>query len=105
VIWSRTVWVITGASSGIGRRTALDVAAAGGTVCVAARREERLTSLVAEMGGSGHSYHVTDVSDRAQVKALAAHVAEAHGRVDVLVNNAGVIGPSGFKGAEAISDV
>lgn len=105
MIWSRTVWVITGASSGIGRRTALDVAAAGATVCVAARREERLTSLVAEMEGSGHSYHVTDVSDRAQVKALAAHVAEKHGRVDVLVNNAGVIGPSGFKGADAISDV
>ena len=103
--WSRTVWVVTGASSGIGRRTAVDVAAAGGIVCVAARREDRLKSLVAEMAGSGHSYHVTDVSDRAQVKALAAHVAETHGRVDVLVNNAGYIGPNGFKGADAIAEV
>lgn len=103
--WSRTVWVITGASSGIGRRTALDVAAAGGTVCVAARRKERLESLVGEMAGSGHSYHVTDVGDRAQVQGLAAHVAETHGRVDVLVNNAGYVGPSGFTGADAIPDV
>lgn len=103
--WSRTVWVITGASSGIGRRTALDVAAAGAVVCVAARREERLASLVDEMNGTGHSYHVTDVSDRAQVKALAAHVAAEHGRVDVLVNNAGYIGPTGFRGADAIDDV
>lgn len=105
VDWSRTVWVITGASSGIGRRTALDVAAAGGTVCVAARRRERLESLVDEMAGSGHSYVVTDVSDRSQVKALAAHVSETHGRVDVLVNNAGYIGPTGFSGADAISEV
>lgn len=103
--WTRTVWVITGASSGIGRRTALDVAAAGATVCVAARREDRLTSLVQEMGGAPHSYHVTDVSDRSQVKGLAEHVKTAHGRVDVLVNNAGYIGPSGFKGAGAIDDV
>lgn len=103
--WTRSVWVITGASSGIGRRTALDVAAAGATVCVAARREDRLRSLVEEMAGSGHSFHVTDVSDRSAVKALAAHVAETHGRVDVLVNNAGYIGPSGFSGADAIQEV
>ena len=103
--WTRTVWVITGASSGIGRRTALDVAAAGATVCVAARREDRLRSLVDEMSGSGHSYQVTDVSDRTQVQALAAHVAETHGRLDVLVNNAGFIGPSGFTGAAAIQEV
>lgn len=103
--WSRTVWVITGASSGIGRRTALDVAASGATVCVAARRSERLESLVAEMDGSGHSFHVTDVADRASVKALAAHVGETHGRVDVLVNNAGYMGPSGFHGADAIAEV
>lgn len=103
--WTRTVWVITGASSGIGRRTALDVAAAGGTVCVAARREERLRSLIDEMDGSAHSFHVTDVRDRAQVTALAAHVAGAHGRVDVLVNNAGYLGPQGFAGADAIDEV
>jgi len=97
--------VVTGASSGIGRRTALDVAAAGATVCVAARREERLRDLVVELPGEGHSYHVTDVSDRAQVKALAEHVAATHGRVEVLVNNAGYPGPRGFSGAETIAEV
>lgn len=103
--WNRTVWVITGASSGIGRRTAVDVAAAGATVCAAARREDRLQELVGDLRGSGHSYHVTDVSDRAQVTALAQHVEREHGRVDVLVNNAGYPGPRGFTGAEAIADV
>jgi len=105
VDWTRTVWVITGASSGIGRRTALDVAAAGGVVCAAARREDRLRSLVGELSGTGHSYRVTDVSDRSQVAALAAHVAETHGRVDVLVNNAGYPGPNGFEGAETIAEI
>lgn len=103
--WIGKTWVITGASSGIGRRTARDVAAAGATVCVAARREDRLESLVAELAGSGHSYRVTDVSDRDQVTALAAHVRDVHGRCDVLVNNAGYSGERGFAGAESIDNV
>ena len=92
------VCVVTGASSGIGRRTALDLAGAGAKVTVAARREDRLSALVAEMGGAaaGHSFHVTDVSDRAQVKALVAHVAQLHGRCDVLINNAGIPGREVF---------
>ena len=101
------ICVITGASSGIGRRTALDLAAAGNKVCVAARRRERLESLVAEMGGSaaGHSYLVTDVSDREQVKALAEHVRETYGRLDVLINNAGFAGEEGFRGPESVEDI
>jgi uncharacterized protein len=86
---SNKVCVVTGASSGIGRRTALKLAAAGAVVCAAARREELLQSLVAECGGGGHSYFVTDVGERDQVKGLAAHVERAHGRCDVLLNNAG----------------
>ncbi len=103
--WGGTTWVITGASSGIGRRTAVDVAAAGATVCVAARRADRLESLVAELPGSGHSYRVTDVSDRDDVAGLAAHVAATHGRCDVLVNNAGYSGERGFTGAGSIANV
>ncbi|MDQ3661462.1 MAG: SDR family oxidoreductase [Actinomycetota bacterium] len=85
------VCVITGASSGIGRRTALDLAFLGARVCVAARRENRLESLLLEMGGEkqGHSLHVTDVSSKQSVKSLAEHVSSAYGRVDVLINNAG----------------
>jgi NAD(P)-dependent dehydrogenase (short-subunit alcohol dehydrogenase family) len=100
------VCVVTGASSGIGRRTSLDLAVTGAKVCIAARREERLRELVAEMGGedSGHSYVPTDVSDRDQVRRLAAHVRESYGRCDVLVNNAGISGRGTF-GPDSVDDV
>ncbi|MEA2435097.1 MAG: uncharacterized protein QOG54_2554 [Actinomycetota bacterium] len=88
--------VVTGASSGIGRRTALDLAAEGATLCVAARREGRLKELVDEMPGSGHSFCVTDVSKRDEVEGLAEHVESVHGRCDVLINNAGFAGSSGL---------
>lgn len=85
------VCVVTGASSGIGYQTALDLAAAGARVCAVARREERLKDLVDAIGGSeaGHSYEVVDVSDPAQIQRLAAAVRERYGRCDVLINNAG----------------
>ena len=85
------VCVITGASSGIGRRTALDLASLGARVCAIARREDRLESLLLEMGGEeqGHSFHVTDVSSKPSVKSMAKHVSSSYGRLDVLVNNAG----------------
>ena len=98
------VCVVTGASSGIGRRTALDLSAEGTKVCVAARRADRLTALVDEMGDEarGHSYHVTDVSKKADVRALAAHVKKVHGRCDILVNNAGFSGEPAFDGPESV---
>lgn len=102
------VCVVTGASSGIGRRVALDLAADGARVCVAARREDRLRALVDEMEGANarHSYLVTDVSQRAHAKALAAHVAEHYGRCDLLVNNAGFPGKrGGFTDASSIDNV
>ena len=85
------VCVITGASSGIGRRTAQDLAALGARVCVVARRRNRLEELLKEMGGkgAGHSVHLADVSSKESVKDLAGHVGRTYGRVDVLVNNAG----------------
>ena len=103
---SGKVCVVTGASSGIGRRTSLDLASAGAKVCVAARREERLRDLVSEMGGEerGHTYLQTDVSDREQVKRLVAHVRERYGRCDVLINNAGISGRGTF-GPDTIDDV
>jgi NAD(P)-dependent dehydrogenase (short-subunit alcohol dehydrogenase family) len=89
---SNKVCVVTGASSGIGRRTALELAAAGASVCAAARREEQLQSLIRECGGGPHTYVVTDVSDRDQARRLAVHVEHTYGRCDVLVNNAGFSG-------------
>ncbi len=101
------VCVVTGASSGIGRRTSLDLAAAGAKVCVAARRRERLEELVAEMGGgaAGHSFVVTDVSQRGDVQKLAAHVREVYGRLDILINNAGFAGRQGLSGPESIDEI
>ena len=98
------VCVVTGASSGIGRRTAVDLAGRGARVCVVARRRERLEHLVAELGGSeaGHSLFVCDVADRAQVRELAAHVNETYGRCDVLVNNAGFSDDGTFEGPHDI---
>lgn len=104
---TQRVCVVTGASSGIGRRTALDLASAGAHVCVAARRVDRLAALVAEMGGeeAGHSFVVTDVSRRADVKNLAAHVRSTYGRLDVLINNAGFSGDEGLHGPESADEV
>ncbi|MBL8608020.1 MAG: SDR family NAD(P)-dependent oxidoreductase [Myxococcales bacterium] len=82
------VVVITGAGSGIGRATALAFSAAGARVHATDVDEEGLRSLAAERGAV--ATRRVDVSKRDEVEALAAHVEEAEGRVDVVVNNAGV---------------
>jgi NAD(P)-dependent dehydrogenase (short-subunit alcohol dehydrogenase family) len=87
--YEEKVVVITGASSGIGRAAAFDLAERGAVICATARREEQLKELVEALPGDGHSYRVCDVSDRERVRALARHVEETHGRCDVLINNAG----------------
>lgn len=86
------VIVITGASSGIGRATALMAAARGATVVAGARGSEGLDSLVAEIVAAGGraSACVTDVTDAAAVERLAIHAVAAHGAIDTWVNNAGV---------------
>jgi NAD(P)-dependent dehydrogenase (short-subunit alcohol dehydrogenase family) len=99
------VCVVTGASSGIGRGVAGALAGRGARVCVVARREQRLDSVVAELHGEGHSRVVADVGNRDQVRALAAHVRETYGRCDVLVNNAGFSDPARFRGPDDIERV
>jgi uncharacterized protein len=86
------VCVVTGASSGIGRQTALTLAEAGAKVCMAARRTDRLQAVVEECPGSGHSYVVADVKRPDDVRELACHVERFYGRCDVLINNAGLGG-------------
>jgi NADP-dependent 3-hydroxy acid dehydrogenase YdfG len=80
---STTTAVVTGASSGIGAATARRLAAEGFHVWCAARREDRIQDLAAEIGGTAIR---CDVTDEAQVAALAEAVGP---RLDVLVNNAG----------------
>ena len=86
------VAVITGASSGLGVAFAEGLAAAGMKVVVAARRRERLDELVGrlEAGGAEALAVTCDVGDEGDVDALVAATRERFGRVDVLVNNAGV---------------
>ena len=82
------VCIITGASSGIGDRFAKVLAAAGAKVVLAARRKERLEQLAAELPGALAIQ--CDVSDDDQCRNLIAQTIENCGRVDVLVNNAGI---------------
>jgi len=91
---SNKVALITGASSGIGRATALAFAANGAKTVVAARREDELAALVAEIDSQGGSatFVKTDVSDSKDVDRMVAHAVETYGRLDYAVNNAGIEG-------------
>jgi NAD(P)-dependent dehydrogenase (short-subunit alcohol dehydrogenase family) len=83
--------LITGASSGIGKATAIKCAAAGAEVLLVARTPEKLEETkteIEEAGGTAH-IHPCDLSNLEDVQRMAADVLEQHGRVDVLVNNAG----------------
>jgi NADP-dependent 3-hydroxy acid dehydrogenase YdfG len=87
------VCVVTGASSGIGEATARRLSEAGAVLALAARREDRLKALVDEIESSGgRALGIpTDVADESQAKALIERAASELGRLDVLVNNAGVM--------------
>ena len=87
------VALVTGASSGIGVAVAEALAGAGASVLMAARREERLREIVARIEASGGvaRFRTTDVSRREDVESLAREARERWGRIDVLVNNAGVM--------------
>ncbi|MEO5761323.1 MAG: 3-oxoacyl-[acyl-carrier-protein] reductase [Vicinamibacteria bacterium] len=86
------VAIVTGASRGIGRGIALALAEAGATVICASRDLAKLEAVVAEItaaGGKAHT-HVTDVSSRESIESLISTTVTAHGRIDALVNNAGI---------------
>src|ERR1700722_14248237 len=86
------VALITGASQGSGRDTALALAHAGAKVAVAARNEEKLATLVSEIEAAGGAALAVkmDVADTDQVKAGFKQVIEKFGRLDILVNNAAI---------------
>jgi NADP-dependent 3-hydroxy acid dehydrogenase YdfG len=87
------VVAVTGASSGIGEATALRLAADGHHVVLGARREDRLTSLAEKIRAAGGRADVRrlDVTDRHDMTAFIDAAVDTHGRIDVLVNNAGVM--------------
>jgi NAD(P)-dependent dehydrogenase (short-subunit alcohol dehydrogenase family) len=90
------VAVVTGAGSGLGRRIAVALLAAGWQVAAAGRREDALRETVASAEAGGSALAVpTDVTVPESVAGLFAAVGRQWGRVDLLVNNAGMFGPAG----------
>jgi len=87
-----TVALVTGASSGIGEATAVALAAEGASVAVAARRRDRLEALAARIGDDARVLVLeTDVTDEDQARAMVERTVAELGRLDTLVNNAGVM--------------
>lgn len=84
--------LVTGASSGIGEAVAVALAKLGAHVVLAARRVERLEDLARRIEASGGSAEpqALDVADRHACEALVASIAETHGQLDIVVNNAGI---------------
>jgi len=93
-----TVALVTGASSGIGEATARELARRGAAVALGARRKQRLDALAQEIeDGGGRALAIeTDVTNEAQARRLVAYTAEHFGRLDTVINNAGVmlLGPT-----------
>ena len=86
------VVVITGASSGLGQASARLLSAQGAAVVMGARRIDRLQALAEELTGGGKALAVaTDVTQRDQVKRLVDAAVQACGRIDVMINNAGLM--------------
>jgi len=97
------VVVITGASSGLGEATARLLAKNGAKLVLGARRTDRLRALATDLGLNEYAVVTTDVTQVEQVKALVDHAVKLHGRVDVLINNAGLM-PSSLLEKQQIED-
>lgn len=97
--------IITGASSGIGEATAKELASKGAKLVLAARREDRLKKLQEEIQNNGGEaiYKVTDVTSHEQMEELAEVALKEFGKIDVLINNAGLM-PNSFLASKKIDD-
>ena len=92
------VFLITGASSGIGAATARHAAQAGYRVVLAARSEDKLAALAEEIGGLDRALSIRcDVTEWDDQEAMVARTLDAYGRLDVVFANAGFGGARGFK--------
>ena len=98
-VFQKKVVIITGASSGIGRAIALKFAEKGAVVVLASRNEKALNALRAEISENGGSAMVfqTDVRKEKQCKSLIEATIETYGRIDILINNAGISMRANFR--------
>jgi NAD(P)-dependent dehydrogenase (short-subunit alcohol dehydrogenase family) len=87
--------LVTGATDGLGKRVALELADRGATVLVHGRSRERCEAVLEEVrggtGSEGARYYLADLSSLSEVRRLAEQILSKHDRLDILVNNAGVI--------------
>jgi NADP-dependent 3-hydroxy acid dehydrogenase YdfG len=94
---TRPVFLITGASTGIGAATARHAREAGYRLVLSARSADKLAALAEELGGDEHAVaHACDVTDWEQQQSLVKAALDAYGRIDVAFANAGFGGPRGF---------
>jgi NADP-dependent 3-hydroxy acid dehydrogenase YdfG len=95
------VFLITGASSGIGAATARNAAVAGYRLVLAARSEDKLAALAQELGGDERAIAVRcDVTEWEDQQALAQRALDAYGQIDVVFANAGFGAPRGFQASD-----
>lgn len=99
---SGRIALVTGASSGIGEAAAIALAQAGATVVLSARRAERLSALAARIGDKGGKALALpgDVSDEVAATAAVNDTVRHFGRIDILVNSAGIIQAGGVENAD-----
>ncbi|GAS82063.1 MULTISPECIES: SDR family NAD(P)-dependent oxidoreductase [Paenibacillus] len=99
-----TVALVTGASSGIGEATARRLAAQGATVVLVARRRDRLENLASELKNLGGEVLVieTDITDKKQAEHAVQQVIDKYGRLDTVINNAGLMLIGGVAEAPSI---
>src|SRR5262245_23273179 len=99
--------LVTGSTDGVGRRVALELAAAGARVLVHGRNRQRGESVLVAIGKTGGgkvAFYPADLSSLAEVRALAAAIASENPRLDVLVNNAGLGSASGGRHRQVSAD-
>jgi NAD(P)-dependent dehydrogenase (short-subunit alcohol dehydrogenase family) len=85
----RQTILVTGSTDGLGRATAIELAAQGATVLVHGRDQMRIEAALRDVGGKSRGY-CADLSDLSQVRRLAQEISRDHDRLDLLINNAGI---------------